>query len=69
MQRLEVIEKKMSTIEHIENLDKKVHNQLAKFGSSVGTTLKLLKSKEHIFICLFGGNQVNDDHIELGIET
>ena len=35
MQRLEAIENKMPTIEHIENLDKKVHNHITKFGSKV----------------------------------
>jgi hypothetical protein len=29
MRRLEVMENKMPTIEHIENLDKKVHNQVS----------------------------------------
>ena len=35
-------------IEHIENLDKKVHNQVSQFGSKVGTTLKMLKEKEPV---------------------
>src|SRR3989337_4453708 len=48
MQRLEAIENKMPTIEHIENLDKKVHNRISQFGSKVGTTLKMLKEKELI---------------------
>jgi hypothetical protein len=48
MRRLEVIENKMSIVEHIESLDKKVHNHVTKFGSSVGTTLKMLKEKEPI---------------------
>jgi hypothetical protein len=46
--RLEAIENKMSTIEHLENLDKKVHNHITQFGSKVGTTLKMLKEKEPI---------------------
>jgi hypothetical protein len=43
MRRLEVMVNKMPIIEHIENLDKKVHNQVTQFGSKVGTTLKMLK--------------------------
>ena len=43
MQRLEAIENKMPTIEHLENLDKKVHNHITQFGSKVGATLKMLK--------------------------
>ena len=48
MQRLEVIENKMPTIEHLENLDKKVHNHTTQFGSKVGIALKTLKEKEPI---------------------
>ena len=40
MQRLEIIENKVATIESIENLDKKIHNQITQYGSKVGTTLK-----------------------------
>ena len=36
MQRFEAIENKMPTIEHLENLDKKVHNHITQFGSKVG---------------------------------
>ena len=43
MQRLEAIENKMSTIEHLENLDKKFHNHITQFGSKVGITFKTLK--------------------------
>ena len=48
MQRLDIIENKMSTIEHIENLDKKIHNHITQYGSRVGTTLKMMKEKEPI---------------------
>ena len=32
MQRLNIIENKISTIEHIENLDKKIHNHITQIG-------------------------------------
>src|SRR4051812_40821048 len=46
MQRLEIIENKIATIESIENLDKKIHNQINQYGSKVGMTLKNIKEKE-----------------------
>ena len=49
MQRLEIIENKVATVELIENLDKKIHNQITQFGSKVGATLKFFKDKEPIF--------------------
>ena len=45
MQRLEIIENKIATVELIENLDKKIHNHITQFGSRVGVTLKNLKIK------------------------
>ena len=48
MQRLEIIENKVATIELIENLDKKIHNHIIQYGSRVGVTLKNLKEKEPI---------------------
>ena len=48
MHRLEIIENKVSTIESIENLDKKIHNQITQYGSKVGMTLKNIKEKEPI---------------------
>ena len=48
MQRLEIIEKKVATVELIENLDKKIHNQITQYGSKVGMTLKNIKEKELI---------------------
>ena len=48
MQRLEIIENKVSTVELIENVDKKIHNQITQYGSKVGVTLKNLKEKEPI---------------------
>ena len=46
MQRLEIIENKVATVELIENLDKKIHNQITQYGSKVGVTLKNLREKE-----------------------
>ena len=48
MQRLEIIENKVATVELIENLDKKIHNQITQYGSKVGVTLKNIKEKEPI---------------------
>ena len=48
MQRLEVIENKVATIELIENLDKKIHSRISQYGSKVGVTLKNIKEKEPI---------------------
>ena len=48
MQRLEIIENKVATIESIENLDKKIHNQITQYGSNVGMTLKIIKENEPI---------------------
>ena len=45
MQRLEIIENKVATVELIENLDKKIHNQITQYGSKVGVTLKNLREK------------------------
>ncbi|KAE8784003.1 Far1 [Hordeum vulgare] len=44
--RLDVIENKVATIELIENLDKKIHNQITQYVSKVGMVLKNLKEKE-----------------------
>ena len=46
MQRLDIIENKVATVELIENLDKKIHNQITQYGSKVGVTLKSFKEKE-----------------------
>ena len=48
MQKLEIIENKVTTIELIENLDKKIHHHITQYGSRVGVTLKNLKEKEPI---------------------
>ena len=48
MQRLDIIENKIGTVELIENLDKKIHNQITQYGSKVGATLNFLKEKEPI---------------------
>ena len=39
---------KVATVELIENLDKKIHNQITQYGSKVGVTLKNIKEKEPI---------------------
>ncbi|KAE8779405.1 Far1 [Hordeum vulgare] len=48
MRRLDAIENKVATIEIIENLDKKFHNQITQYGSKVGMVLKNLEEKEPI---------------------
>ena len=48
MQRLDIIENKIATINLIENLDKKIHNHITQYGSKVGVALKNLKEKEPI---------------------
>ena len=45
MQRLEIIENKVATVELIENQDKKIHNQITQYGSKVGVTLKILRRR------------------------
>ncbi|KAE8786122.1 Far1 [Hordeum vulgare] len=48
MQRLDAIENKIATIELIEGLDRKIHNQITEYGSKVGMVLKNLREKEPI---------------------
>ena len=48
MQRLEIIKNIVATIELIENLDKKIHNQITQYGCKIGVTLKNIKEKEPI---------------------
>ncbi|KAE8771326.1 Far1 [Hordeum vulgare] len=48
MQRLDAIENKIATVELIEGLDRKIHNQITQYGSKVGNFLKNLKDKELI---------------------
>ncbi|KAE8810663.1 Far1 [Hordeum vulgare] len=48
MQRLDAIKNKIATIELIEGLDRKIHNQITQYGSKVGNFLKNLKEKELI---------------------
>ncbi|KAE8786243.1 hypothetical protein D1007_39941 [Hordeum vulgare] len=48
MQRLDAIENKIATIELIEELDRKIHNQITQYGSKVGMVLKNLREKEPI---------------------
>ena len=45
MQRLEIIENKVATVELIENLDKKIHNQITQYVSKVGVALIFLKKR------------------------
>ena len=42
------MKKKIATVELIENLDKKIHNQITQYGSKVGVTIKNLREKETI---------------------
>ena len=48
MQRLEIIENKVATVDLIENLDKNIHSRISQYGSKVGVTLKYIKEKEPI---------------------
>ena len=48
MQRLDAIENKIATVELIEGLDRKIHNQITQYGYKVGNFLKNLKEKELI---------------------
>ncbi|KAE8782058.1 Far1 [Hordeum vulgare] len=48
MQRLDTIENKIATVELIEGLDRKIHNQITQYGSKVGNVLKNLREKEPI---------------------
>ncbi|KAE8814659.1 Far1 [Hordeum vulgare] len=48
MQRLDAIENKIATVELIEGLDRKIHNQITQYGSKVGNFLKNLREKELI---------------------
>ncbi|KAE8788361.1 Far1 [Hordeum vulgare] len=48
MQRLDAIENKIATVEFIEGLDRKIHNQITQYGSKVGNFLKNLREKELI---------------------
>ncbi|KAE8768949.1 Far1 [Hordeum vulgare] len=48
MQRLDAIENKIATVELIEGLDRKIHNQITQYGSKVGIFLKNLRDKELI---------------------
>ncbi|KAE8770576.1 Far1 [Hordeum vulgare] len=48
IQRVDAIENKIATIELIEGLDRKIHNQITQYGSKVGNFLKNLREKELI---------------------
>ncbi|KAE8776126.1 Far1 [Hordeum vulgare] len=48
MQRLDAIENKIATVELIEGLDRKIHNQITQYGFKVGNFLKNLREKELI---------------------
>ncbi|KAE8797896.1 Far1 [Hordeum vulgare] len=48
MQRLDAIENKIATVELIESLDRKIHNQITQYGSKMGIFLKNLREKELI---------------------
>ena len=61
MQRLDIIENKIATVVLIENLDKKIHNQITQYGSKVGVTLKNLKEKE-----LIVNEKIDQDSTRIG---
>ncbi|KAE8795964.1 Far1 [Hordeum vulgare] len=48
MQRLDAIENKIATVELIEGLERKIHNQITQYGSKVGNVFKNLREKEPI---------------------
>ncbi|KAE8766910.1 Far1 [Hordeum vulgare] len=48
MQRLDATENKIATVELIEGLDRKIHNQITQYGSKVENFLRNLKEKELI---------------------
>ncbi|KAE8788526.1 Far1 [Hordeum vulgare] len=48
MQRIDAIENKIATIKLIEDLDRKIHNQITQYRSKVGMVLKNLREKEPI---------------------
>ncbi|KAE8814016.1 Far1 [Hordeum vulgare] len=48
MQRLDAIENKIATTELIEDLDRKIHNQITQYESKVGMVFKNLREKEPI---------------------
>ena len=60
MQRLEIIENKVATVELIENLDKKIHRWISQYGSKVGVTLKDIKEKEPIV-----NEKINHDSVRI----
>ena len=60
MQRIEIIENKVTTVELIENFDKKIHNQITQYGSKVGVTLKNIKEKEPIV-----NEKINHDSVRI----
>ncbi|KAE8795677.1 Far1 [Hordeum vulgare] len=45
---IDTIENKIATVELIEGLDRKIHNQITQYGSKVGDVLKKLREKEPI---------------------
>ena len=45
MQRHEIVENKFATIELIENLDRKIHDQITQYGSKVGVALNFFTEK------------------------
>ena len=47
MQRLEIIENKVAMVELVENLDRKIHNEITQYGSKVGVILIFLRKGTH----------------------
>ncbi|KAE8773246.1 Far1 [Hordeum vulgare] len=48
VERLDAIENKIATVELIDGLDRKIHNQITQYGCKVGNFLKNLREKELI---------------------
>ncbi|KAE8770136.1 Far1 [Hordeum vulgare] len=66
MQRLDATENKIATVEFIEGLDRKIHNQITQYGSKVGNFLKNLKEKELIVNDSSRIGKLEDVIIDLG---
>ena len=58
---LKLSKNKVATVELIENLDKKIHNQITQYGSKVGVTLIFFKEKEPIV-----NDRIDQDSTRIG---
>ena len=64
MERLDAIEKKMLTEEHIGNFDKNMHNFATKIRSNAGEVFKLLKEKGTVIHERIGESPARIDKLE-----